>query len=950
MNCELFNFYFIYILFFDIMGGIRRIYTMNYGKNGISAKQKKITSKSKKLSTKLGITIIKVFLVVILISGVFIGCAGLGMVKGIIDNAPDISTIDLTPEGYASKLYNTDGEEIASLVMTGSNRVSASIDEMPKHLIYAFVDIEDQRFFEHNGIDIKGIFRAAYRGIAKGGKFTEGASTITQQLLKNKIFNSGMGEDNFMVSVKRKLQEQFLAIELEKIYSKEEILENYLNMINLGSNTLGVQAASRRYFNKDVWDLTISESAVIAAITQNPSGNNPIYYPKNNNNRRVQVLKNMRDFGHITQAEYDEAMADDVYTRIENNNIEYQNNLSVYSSFVDATLSQLIYDLQTKKGYTEAQAQQLAFAGGLSVYTTQDKAIQQICDEEFQNEENFPADAKYSITWAWSIQHADGTKENFSERSLESYYKNGDEDHEITADRFFKLIFNSKEDADSAIATFKANKLLPSDIELGENIIYTPQPQSSFVVMDQATGYVKAIVGERGIKEVNRSLNRATSSTRQPGSTFKVVAAYAAALDTAGFTLASVQYDESGYISPDGYPFNNYDRRYKGFTTIREAIRDSVNVVAVKTIADITPSLGFSYLSNFGFSTLVESRVNSNGNTYSDINYSLALGGITDGVTNLELTAAYAAIANSGVYTEPIYYTKVLDHNGNILIDNTPESHRVIKETTAYLLTSAMQDVVTSGTGTAARVSNMPTAGKTGSTSDYNDVWFVGFTPYYTAGIWSGYDENRPQVGNERSYHRALWGKIMSRIHENLETKSLPARPDGLIQVTICKKSGKIAVDGLCNHDPRGSMVYTEYFVKGSEPTESCDNHIKITVCKDSGALATENCPAESLEEHVYINTANIPSTISPNAGNPEESAAILKNSEDLTYIMPETLKDNYCPIHTEEAMLPPVDDPTVPGIPIPTETDPATEYNEFFGPNVPSTPSGVPGHWQINR
>ena len=185
---------------------------------------------------------------------------------------------------------------------------------------------------------------------------------------------------------------------------------------------------------------------------------------------------------------------------------------------------------------------------------------------------------------------------------------------------------------------------------------------------------------------------------------------------------------------------------------------------------------------------------------------------------------------------------------------------------------------------------------------------------------------------------------------ENLETKSLPARPDGLIQVTICKKSGKIAVDGLCNHDPRGSMVYTEYFVKGSEPTESCDNHIKITVCKDSGALATENCPAESLEEHVYINTANIPSTISPNAGNPEESAAILKNSEDLTYIMPETLKDNYCPIHTEEATLPPVDDPTVPGIPIPMETDPATEYNEFFGPNVPSTPSGVPGHWQINR
>lgn len=468
-------------------------------------------------------------------------------------------------------------------------------------------------------------------------------------------------------------------------------------------------------------------------------------------------------------------------------------------------------------------------------------------------------------------------------------------------------------------------------------MIYSPQPQSSFVVLDQATGYVKAIVGERGVKEVNRSLNRATSSTRQPGSTFKIVSTYAAALDTAGFTLGSVQYDEAGYTSPDGYPFNNYDGKYKGFTTIREAIRDSVNVVAVKTIADITPSLGFSYLMNFGFSTLIESRVNSAGNTYSDINYSLALGGITDGVTNLELTAAYAAIANNGVYVEPIYYTKVLDHNGNILIDNTPESHRVIKETTAFLLTSAMQDVVTSGTGTAARISNMATAGKTGSTSDYNDVWFVGYTPYYTAGIWSGYDENRPQTGDERRYHRALWGKIMTRIHENLETKSF-TKPDGLVQVSICKKSGKLAVEGVCDHDPRGSMVYTEYFVKGTEPTESCDNHIKINVCKDSGALATENCPAESLEEHVYINSANIPTKVSPDAANAENPTTVMGTSEDLTYIMPETLIDNYCPVHSQTASYP-GDDPTAPGDS--TETDPATEYN-FFGPGgIPNTGYG---------
>ncbi len=900
---------------------------MNYGKRGISAKQKKITSRSKKLGTKLGLTILKVTLVILLVGGVTLGCVGLGMIKGLIDNAPDISNVDFKPSGYATKLYDVTGAETESLVMSGSNRIYVTIDQIPKYLQNAFIAIEDERFYEHNGIDIKGIFRAAYRGLTTGS-FSEGASTITQQLLKNKLFNSGMGEDNFMDSVKRKIQEQYLAIQLEKQTTKSAILESYLNMINLGSNTLGVQSASKRYFNKDVWDLTLSESSVIAAITKNPSAYNPIYYPEENNKRRILVLNNMLKLGFITQNEYNTALADDVYARIQNHNIEFQNESSVYSSFNDAVINAVLSDLQTKLGYTSSQAEYTLFSGGLSIYTTQDPAIQSICDEEYKNEDNFPDGTQYSITWAWSIQHADGTAEHFSERSLENYFKNGDEEHNVTADRFYKLIYDSTEEADADIATFKANKMVASDIELGENIIYTPQPQSSFVVMDQSTGYVKAIVGERGEKEVNRSLNRATSSTRQPGSTFKIVSTYAAALDTAGFTLANVQYDEEGYISPDGFPFNNYNGRYKGFTTIREAIRDSVNVVAVKTISDITPSLGFSYLMNFGFTTLVESRVSSNGNTYSDINYSLALGGITDGVTNVELTASYATIANNGIYTQPIYYTKIIDHNGNVLIDNIPESHRVIKETTVFLLTSAMQDVVTSGTGTAARIKNMSTAGKTGSTSDYNDVWFVGFTPYYTAGIWSGYDENKPQMGSQRSYHRALWGKIMSRIHENLENKSFP-RPDGIVQATICRKSGKLAVSGLCDSDPRGSMVYTEYFAQGTVPTESCDNHIKVDVCTESGALATENCPPECHKNYVYINSASVPR-------NGSGENATMKKSEDLTYLMPSTLIDNYCPVHSGVQLNPD-------GTPIETPLDPnAPTIIVPVSPEDMSTPAEI--------
>lgn len=892
---------------------------MDYSKKGISAKQKEITSKSKKLTTKLGILILEVSVVCILLGGVALMCAGFGMMKGLIDTAPDVSSIDLLPTGYATKVYDADGNETASLVMSNSNRIYVRIDEMPSYLIYAFVDIEDERFFEHNGIDIKGIFRAAYHGITTG-KFNEGASTITQQLIKNKIFNTGMDEDTFMDSVKRKVQEQYLAMKLSDIYTKEEILESYLNMINLGRNTLGVQAASKRYFNKDVWDLTISESAVIAAITKNPSGYDPISYPESNHERRVYVLKKMLTFGHITQAEYDAALKDDVYERIENVNLEFESESSIYTYYTDALINNLLKDLQEKLGYSETQAYYLIYSGGLSVFSCQDQRIQEIVDVAYLDESNFPDGTQYSLSWAWSVQHEDKTKTNYSERSLETYFKNGDEENGIAGSKLFKLIFDSKEEIDRYIAIFKKTHLSDSDTELGENLYYTAQPQSSFVVMDQYTGQVKALVGGRGEKETSRSLNRATDTTRQPGSTFKIVSTYAGALDTAGFTLASVQYDEENYKAPDGTPFKNVTRSYDGFMTIREAIRRSVNVVAVKTMVDITPSLGFSYLKNFGFTTLVENQANADGTSFTDIGYALALGGITKGVTNLEMTASYAAIANGGVYTQPILYKKVLDHNGNVILDNEPEKRRVIKETTAYLLTSAMRDVVTGGTGTATAISGMMSVGKTGSTSDYNDVWFVGFTPYYTAGIWSGYDENKPQSGSYASYHRAFWSKIMTKIHEGMENKDF-AVPEGIERATICAKSGKLAVDGVCNSDPRGSMLRTEYFAKGTIPTEYCENHVKITICKESGQLASELCPAELVTEQVFISAEHMNGSVVENEDG--TTTITVGNSADVAYMMPGNLNVP-CTIHVEGAIVPQETNPD--GTPIaivPPETNP---------------------------
>ena len=345
------------------------------------------------------------------------------------------------------------------------------------------------------------------------------------------------------------------------------------------------------------------------------------------------------------------------------------------------------------------------------------------------------------------------------------------------------------------------------------------------------------MVGGRGAKEASRTLNRATDTMRQPGSTFKVVSTYAPALDSAGLTLADVQND-APYNYADGRPVSNwYGNSYRGLCSLRDGIRDSLNIVAVKTLTDITPQLGYDYLLNFGFTTLVD-RMEINGQIYSDIQQSLALGGITKGVTNEELNAAYAAIANGGTYIKPTLYTKVVDHDGKVILDNSkPTSHQVIKETTAFLLTDAMEDVVTSGTGGSVNFGNMAIAGKTGTTSDYNDVWFAGYTPYYTATTWAGFDNNAKLTGSEKNLAKVLWRAVMSKIHEELPNQSFN-RPAGIVSATVCSKSGKLPISGICD-----ATLKTEYFAEGTVPTDSCNIHYSGMVCAYSMLPATDECP-----------------------------------------------------------------------------------------------------------
>nr|WP_303180077.1 PBP1A family penicillin-binding protein [Lachnoclostridium phocaeense] len=770
---------------------------MNYGKKKASKKQKQITSKSTMQGKRVTVRLLKAFILCVLAICIIGMIGGLIFVKRILDNSPEVTPDDVRPKGYTTIVYADDGAtELERFVEAGSNREYKSIDQIPVDLQHAFVAIEDERFYEHNGIDPQGILRAGIIGITSGD-FSQGASTLTQQLIKNNVFPDFVNEETFYDRLERKIQEQFLALDIEKQMSKDEIMEAYLNTINLGQNTLGVQSASKRYFNKDVSELTLSECTVLAAITQNPSLYNPITNPEDNARRRTEVLNRMLDQGYIDQAAYDEAAADDVYTRIQAVNAAIGED-SPYSYFIDALSEQVIDDLMSRLGYTESQAYNALYSGGLTIISTQNTTMQQICDEEMNNDANFPWLKEYGLSYALTVTRADGTIENYGSEAVQNYRAS-------TYGVESALTFSSEEQARAMVEEWKATIAQEGDT-YDERITITPQPQASVTIIDQATGQIKAMVGGRGAKETSQSLNRAyQGSRRQPGSCFKILATYAPALDTNQITLASVFNDKPWHYS-NGTEFKNVGNRYYGNVTVREAIAQSMNSVAVQTIQQIGPQLGYEYAkNNFSMSTLME----------EDMYEPIALGGV-NGVYNYELCAAFASIANGGVYNTPTLYTKILDHDGNVLIENPTESHQAVKESTAALLTSAMESVVEEGSGSAAALDNMPVAGKTGTADNDKDIWFCGFTPYYTCAVWGGYDDPKSMTNIDTTFRFRIWKSIMSRIHAGLETKQFEM-PTSVEQKTICTESGMLARPGCPSR--------TEYFATDNAPTETCTGH-----------------------------------------------------------------------------------------------------------------------------
>ncbi|MDR1687542.1 MAG: transglycosylase domain-containing protein [Clostridiales bacterium] len=812
---------------------------MDYSKEDSIRKIKKYKSKTKKVQNKIGLLIFRILLAVVLVVGFAGGGAVLGAYLAILNDTPtDFEYFVIEPTKYSTKIVDKDGREVGSF-KGEEDRESAAFEDVSQNFKNAIIAIEDERFYSHNGIDVRSIMRSV-REIFLNNNL-QGASTITQQLIKMNITKVTRN------SLESKLKEQYLAINYEEFLTeklgskqaaKDYILSVYMNSIPMNHGLYGVQTAANYYFGKDVSDLTLSEASVLAGITNSPVKYSPDTNPENNKKRQKLILDKMLELEMITQAQFDEAWEDDVYARVGNYSLvmnEPTETVQTAHSFYEDQIYQTLLSDLMEMGYDRVTASSLILNGGLTIVSAQDLAIQKIVDNAYLDDSNFPAkDYEIDVLYLATIQN-----------TITGQIRNIEE----------KKTVKTQEEVQPFIDAARAENLGPNDTVQAERHELTPQPQSAFAIIDYHTGQVKAMAGGRGEKTNSLALNRATESTRSPGSTFKVVASYAPAIDMGVITPATV-YDDVPYmvdlVSGPYVPNNWYSTGFRGYSTVRQGITNSMNVITVKNLMTAGIDNCFEYLKNFGFTTLVE-EANEYGQ--SDKGPSLALGGLTNGVTQVELAAAYGTIANDGYYNKPIFYTQVFDRHGDLLVDNTLEPRQVLKKTSAYLLTDMMEGVLTDSgaTGGKARFETveMPIAGKTGTSTDTYDLVFAGYTPYYAASVWFGFDIPKP-IEHASGDHIILWRKIMEEIHRDLPYRDFE-RPDGIVSAQVCRYSGKLAVTGLCDCDPRGSAVRTEIFASGTVPTESCDIHASVEIDTSTGMLAGPYCPPEVRETRIGI-------------------------------------------------------------------------------------------------
>ncbi|MFW6381106.1 MAG: penicillin-binding protein 1A [Bacillota bacterium] len=684
----------------------------------------------------------------------------LGAVTWIIRDTPDITNYKGSIE--ATMIYGAEGEPLTRLYK--ENRIYVPLERIPSKLKNAVIAIEDKNFYVHHGIDFWGIARAFWINI-KQGRLAQGGSTITQQLARNALLTQRK-------SFYRKIQEAYLALQFERLYTKPEILEMYLNEIFLGHSAYGIETAANQYFDKSVWELDLSEAALLAGLPKAPNYYSPFNNPEHARNRRDVVLNKMEDLGYITEKETEQAK---------------DKELDLRSSIPDKKETAPYFVRYIRNRLVDRFGSQMVYNGGLKVYTTLNKDMQDKAEE--------------------SIQQA-----------LEEGY----------------------------IPTVER-----------DNTADPRQPQLSIISLDPKTGAIRAMVGGRG----NDHFNRATQAVRQPGSAFKPFV-YTDAIKN-GYSAARVINDMPMRSPKDNtsrriWPTNSQDK-YRGYVSLRDALTHSINVASVKLLQEVGVESTIETAKQMGISTFENAD-------YEPDHLSLALGGLNRGVTLLEMASAYGVFANRGIRIEPFAITKILDNRDQTIYEASPRKEVVLEEDTSYIMTSMLQSVIESGTGWRAQL-DRPVAGKTGTTNDYSDAWFVGYTPDLVTAAWIGEDNLQKMIYDQKddqgnylfpenngprtissSEAARLWGEYMKNVMED-EPKTDFTVPANIVRRDIDPVTGLLAN----SYTPK---VRKEIFRKNNVPTKREDLHGPIETVKidrESGELATSNCPEDQIVEYNYI-------------------------------------------------------------------------------------------------
>jgi penicillin-binding protein 1A len=671
-----------------------------------------------------------------------------------------------TPE-LATKVYSYDGELLGQFYI--KQRAYTPIDSIPKNLINALIATEDRKFYRHWGIDLDRVLKAMVKNILSF-RIREGASTITQQLARNLYLSQEL-------SITRKIREAITAIQIERTYTKEEILEMYLNIAYFGMSAYGVESASFVYFGKSPSELTLAECALLVGMLRSPARYNPFEYPERAIKIRDVVLKNMLTVGFITEQEYEKARTEPLNL---NRGREY-----IYSGIAPHFLEYIRWQLQKK-------AEKYGFniyRDGLVVYTTLDARMQRHAIRAVK-EQLAELQQEFDKSWRWDKN----LLKVFLDKAIKQdpRYVNADSSEKP---KIYAQLLNNNAFVDSV-------KREATRIQVG------------FVAIDPQTGYIKAMVGSSNFEVFKYGLNHVTQIKRQPGSAFKPFV-YTVAIDN-GYSPAYQLLNQPITImmaNGERWTPSNFDGTFGGKVTLREALKMSINVVAVRVLQELAPiNQVIDYAHKMGITTDIP--------PYE----SIALG--TAEVIPLQLTSAYGVFANEGIYVEPVAILRIEDRFGNVIEEAKPEKRVVISPETAYIITDMLEDAVNSGTGTRVRqFFHLPCAGKTGTTQDFADAWFIGYTPNLVAGVWLGFDDRRITFGGTFGQGgRAaapMWGRFMKYVYDDPDI-NMPIldfeQPPDVVTATVCAESQKLAT-------PYCPQKITDLFIRKYLPTKECDIH-----------------------------------------------------------------------------------------------------------------------------